>query len=342
MYCEQSRDYLTAHLHHEMSHAENDRLQRHLAVCAACRTALQEQTAIMRALRQTVPVEPSAEARRALQRRVDKDIHYLRAGRSETPRLAAPPPPPLLGYTPPKALPPASDLPRGLLMQPSGPVIPPVLAAPVSGRMQASPRQEPDLLQVSSVLIWATFVLLLAVGVGVVALSLKPPRAEPDTGRLQRLASRSRMDERHAAQARGRLAESLINTQIQLGNTRVQSGTLVVLPHHDPSTGETFVVAYRPEDIERLKGDPKIDQAVFSAMLESAAKVEVSDGKCMLPRELLEKYIGAEYKLSVLDLDQRIEIWSSSQLEKYRTNAPIEINVSLPARNGLPPIKVTE
>jgi len=347
MHCEHSLDHLTSFVHHELSLAENDAMQRHLAVCDSCRGELQEQTIILRALRQSVPVEPSARARRQLQRQIVESLderHKKPKALDHTPhwRLVTPPPQPLLGYSPSKAPPPSLDssesAPRGLLEHTHSPVM--SSSAHASNRLLTGPRRDQTMNRASSVLIWATFAMLLAVALFAVAIAIKPQQA--DTSRIHYLAFKSRLEERNAAQIRGRQADTLITTQIPLGTSHAATGTLHILPHHDPATGETFMVAYRNEDLERLKQDPQIDQSVFAAMLEGAIRVDPVDEKYQLPRDLLERYIGAEYKLTVLNLDRRIEVWAAGQFEKYRSHSPAMPSAPLQPRNGLPPLKLPD
>ena len=351
MRCEQSLDNLTALLQHELSQNETDALQRHLAVCDGCRKEYRDLSTVQDALRQSAPVEPSAHSREELQDQIDGIIAGRRKGSAtansdETRpqwRLVTPAPQSALDYDPPKALPPAPAADASPLV-PLKPMPlrakPEIPARPTSARLRTISTRLPAPAEPrwASTALWICIAVIVIASM-VVAFSLARPPVQPtDAYRTQRLASGRRLDERNAAKVRGRLSDTLVNTQVQLGNS-ASAGTLHVVPHSDPRTGESCVVAYRDEDLAMIRNDPRIDQAAFEALLKGAAVVSVSDGRCTLPRDYVEQYLSSDPKVSVLDLDNRIEIWSSTAFEAYLSGGS-KFDPAAPAtKNGLPVVK---
>ena len=352
MRCEQSLDNITALLQHELSQAETDALQRHLAVCDGCRKEYRDLSTVQESLRQNAPVEPSAYSREELQDQIDGVIAGRRKGstmiRGDEPRpqwrLVTPAPQPALDYEPPKALPPAPT-PDAAPLVPLKPM--PLRAKPelpartTSERLRTVSTRLPAPVEErrwASAALWVCFAVIMIASMVVVITLSKQPDPRTDAYHTQRLASGRRLDERNAAKVRGRLSDTLVNTQVQLGNS-ASAGTLQVVPHSDPRTGESCVVAYRDEDIAMIRNDARIDQAAFEALLKSAREVSVSDGRCTLPREYVEQYLSSDPKVSVLDLDNRIEIWSSTAFETYLSGGSKFDPAAPAAKNGLPVVK---
>ena len=352
MRCEQSLDNLTALLQHELSQNETDALQRHLAVCDGCRKEYRDLSTVQEALRQNAPVEPSADSREELQDQIDGIIAGRRKGTATATqndetrpqwRLVTPAPRAALDYEPPKALPPAPAADAAALV-PLKPMPlrgkPEIPARPTSARLRTISTRLPGPAEPrwASAALWIC-ITVIVIASTVVAVSLTRPPAQPaDAYRIQRLASGRRLDERNAAKVRGRLSDTLVNTQVQLGNS-ASAGTLYVVPHSDPRTGESCVVAYRDEDIAMIRNDARVDQTAFEALLKSAREVSVSDGRCTLPREYVEQYLSSDPKVSVLDLDNRIEIWSSTAFETYLSGGSKFDPAAPAAKNGLPVLK---
>jgi hypothetical protein len=353
MRCEQSLENLTSLLQHELSQADTDALQRHLAVCDGCRKEYRDLSTVQDALRKNTPVEPSATSRDELQDQIDGIIAGRRKNSSTANRsdeqspqwkLVTPAPQAALDYQPPKALPPAPS-------SEAAPIVP-VKPLPLRGKSDLPARTASGRLRTvstrlpapvednrwASAVIWIVISVIVIATIAVMAITDRPPAQQPDAYRPQRLASGRRLDERSAAKVRGRLSDTLVNTQVQLGNSAA-AGTLRIVPHRDPRTGESCIVAYREEDIEKLRGDTRVDQTALEALLSSATEVSVADGRCTLPREFVEQHLNSDPKVSVLDLDNRIEIWSSAAFESYLTGGGKFDPAAPAAKNGLPVLK---
>jgi hypothetical protein len=65
--------------------------------------------------------------------------------------------------------------------------------------------------------------------------------------------------------------------------------------------------------------------------------VTAIEGKCALPRELVEKYVGTDHKAAIISLESRMEIWSAPRFEKHTEQPEVIQPTTAPACNGLPP-----
>jgi len=103
MRCDDIRAKLIAFLHHELSLSDENSVQTHLAACIGCQQELDQARAVKRVLRGVAPVEPAAQMRRNLERRL-RHAGY-RDFSERAPLGADAPARPALPFEPPKRLP---------------------------------------------------------------------------------------------------------------------------------------------------------------------------------------------------------------------------------------------
>ncbi len=340
MRCEESQEHLVALLHHELPPARRNEIEKHLTDCAACRDELENSRAVMHVLRRIVPVEPSGRARNELQqslgRAVQNDPHD--AGWKTMPDrlLEAPPQPPLLGFEQQRFLPPPRAPESSPRHKPPGkPGIPALSpsARSVHARIKAraTKRDRPYVA-------WGVFTIGFA-ALLIVALAYRSldsaPKAKPESAKAGR-QSFVRWEQRLSAKLGNKSTDTFIKKyQVQLGHALSDNISLRVLPHNDPASGETCLVLYGDDDIARIKLNPDADAAAWDAMLARAQSARVSEGKCTLPAELIDHYIGVDNRAAILTLEDRVEIWSSECLERYLKTPP---NFTQSRITGLPPI----
>ena len=343
MRCEESIADLTALLQHELTPSREATLHEHLSSCQACRGELQNLTAVFRNLRRWAPLEPTARARRNLQYSLEDVI----SGRNnnEIPaerRLENKNPPKWLLVAPsatPLAYPQARQLPP---VPDNKPPEDPQLAAlsptarEVSVRLSALSTRRPARPGLPA--LWVPAMLLTAAVAAAVWLVLtrdsQPPQID-FAARAQRMVSQRRLEARQTARARGKSTEALISSQVQLGNYVKDEALLWVLPHHDPDTGELCLIAYREKDLQHLRENTRVDQPAFAQLLRLAVEVTTRDGKCPLPQDMVERYVGIGHKAAIIELEDRIEIWSQPRLEKWLSCERLP-SPAIPASNGLP------
>jgi hypothetical protein len=329
MHCEQTRENLVAYLHHELSPGEMHELEGHLGGCAVCTEELNESRQVAHAMKRLIPVEPSARARKELQRDLQAALD-AQSGNSvqRTPSgtfkfLIAPPQQPLLTFDPQKYLPlPYGAEQRGSKKKPG------VAALSPSAREASSRTQSvaPSCIGRKGVL-WAAGAFILLLGLAIALTQFRPylnaPAKSKEAPKAQQ-KSLSNFDERRAAAADPRSIErGFVRADQEFLIGDVPNGeTFAVLPHIDPRTGEMCLVLYSAANLARLKADPAIDQAAFEKLLGNAFRVTVTEGRCALPRTLVTELIGVGSLAHVLHLSNRLEIWSAERLDRYLADPP--------------------
>ncbi len=89
-----------------------------------------------------------------------------------------------------------------------------------------------------------------------------------------------------------------------------------------------------------VRADSRVDHAAFEALLAQSTSVNVEDGKCTLPRPWVEQFLNSDPRVTVLDLDNRVEIWSTTAFEKYLAGGnAFDPALSSQKQNGLPSTK---
>jgi hypothetical protein len=367
MTCEEVHDKLTALLHHEVSNAAGREIMDHTQSCATCREELEQTRSISIAIRQCVPAEPSARERRRLENRIMNSIGRPPiAGTGpkapalpgppavQEPRLlAAPPEPPLLPWAqPPQSLPmpessaPAASESGSLPMSYEEPRTTALPAAYMQPRPESSRRIiAPTRTRLA---VWAGFFCwiflgLMVLAAGLVAVYYMPTQSRKATpgelpSRVQRVAA-SRWHERRLARARGQYAETfLIRGSVKLTDVVTDSSTAHVLPHFVPVTGEMCLVLYRDDDLKLLENSPTKANTELLTAIRGTPALTVKDAACQLPLDLVDKFIGIENRATLLIFKDRIEIWSSTRLEKYLGTQPRFdlVGVEIQGVNGLP------
>ncbi len=358
MKCSENTANLAAYLHDELTSYDEDTFQLHLSVCIACRDKHAKARDVLLRFQRTVPMEPSAIAREDLHRSIDvalrksgsqppirfrdgSEVRWRRPFAAKpfalpmrrTPALPAPAAP---TETPANANPGATPVPSGQNVQNADTLSP--SARVVSARLESITRRRKR-LRVRRGFWMALAVVALAGGVFTYWTSRNTARpvTHPTISKEECLA-RQRWNERHAAFERQHDggASLLINRQIdltgQIGTTAVR-----VVPHVDPHSGESCLVIYREEDLRAIYADEQYDPAAFKKTLGSSMEVVPVNGNIALPAQWIETCVGAENRVVILKLENRLEFWSYARLEKYLATGPtFDATANLAVVNGLP------
>jgi len=365
--CEELSGRLTAFLHRELPLTDSESIERHLSLCAECRAKLDKLHLVTRNLRKQVLTEPSARVRKQLQQRMENALRPAPKAPTkvaELPRLDAAregwhivaTEPHALTLTPVPALP----APPALLPAPSSPGAPQSQSFPLAVDMSASRApQDDNSARVSArqtarsarltqdrerirVLLCILLALLTALA-GVLAWRQlhTPTVSAAHLPSRETAARQQRWQERVRVRDQDQLRQSFLSRDLKLP-LEVSSSQLYLLPHHDASSGETFLALYREEDVEALGKDPTVDIVVFRAALETAQIVPFADGQIQFPAKVageqpLELYVGAEHRVAVMPMGFRFEIWSAPRLQRYLAGETTPPAKGLMAAQGLPP-----
>lgn len=367
--CEDLSGRLTAFLHRELPLTDSESVERHLATCAECRAKLDKLHLVTRNLRKQVLTEPSARVRKQLQQRMENALRPP-PKTTQTPKPLELPRPEAaregwhIVATEPQALTltpvPAPSAAPALLPAPSSPGAPQSFPLAVDLSASRAPNDE-NSARISArqtarsarltlhrervgVLLCVLLALLTALA-GVLAWRLlhSPYASAANVPSRDTAARQQRWQDRVRVRDQDQLRQSFLSRELKLP-LEVSSSQLYLLPHHDATSGETFLALYREEDVEALGKDPTVDITVFRAALDSAQKVPFADGQIQLPAKLagnqaLELYVGSEHRVAVLPMGFRFEIWSAPRLQKYLAGETTPPAKGLVAAQGLPPEK---
>ena len=356
MNCEQTQDRIVALLHHELSCSAERAVLEHTESCAACREELEQTRAISHAVRDLVPAEPSARERRRLQERILNATGGSLMGRAPSGTKALPPVPEtrmLPGPNPTRLLGFAGSAVETTRSVSSHPPAETRATQPPESRRSSHRVVEVPRARAAAwagLLCWVLLGLLV-LAAGLLAAAYAPknrpagPASHPVPTNVQRTAE-ARWNERRLAKLHGKYAETFLTRgSLQLPE-QMSDGTVRVLPHFVPVTGEMCLVLYREEDIARLDfGSPeharrreRLITPQLAAAISRAPGAEVAGGSTQLPLELIEKFIGSENRATVLVFQDRIELWSSTRLEKYLATQPRFdlVGVDIQGVTGLP------
>jgi anti-sigma factor RsiW len=326
MRCSESTENLTAYLHHELSSADDLAMQEHLAECAACRdehTAMRE---VMRRVQRVAPVEPSAQARSELHRSIDEA-----AGKPRLPGPAASPAQ-AKGKASPRAFLPfrkLRELPapnENSTPAPAPTPTPNVAALSPSTRMIAERleylRHRKRNARVRRVAVYVFGLMLLAAA----AVAYKHPgwfsKSQPaPVSRPEEARAMTRWNERHAATVRTRSVETLINDQAELGEGL--SAPLRIIRHVDSRSEEACLIAYKESELKQLQASDSLEKSALEQELSDSRELFNAAGKPAIPAEWMDPVFGPDRRAVILNLADRIEIWSSTRLEKYLGRGPV-------------------
>lgn len=320
MRCSESTEILAAYLHHELSSADDLAMQEHLAECASCRDEHAAMRDVMRRVQGVPPVEPSARARAELHRSIDEAAGKPRLPGPANPGASTQKPSARaylpfrklreLPAPPPENVPPATPA-QGVTLSPSARVVAERLEYLRHRKRNARIRR----------IGMYVFGLLLLVG-GALAFKhpnwfTKPPHApapKPEEARAT-----ARWNERH--KLKGRAIETLINDQSELGEAL--AAPLRVIQHLDPRSDEACLIAYNDAGLKLMQASETLEKAALNQELPGSRDLIGPGGKPVIPAEWIDTVFGLDRRAVILNFDDRIEIWSSTKLEKYLNRGPV-------------------
>jgi hypothetical protein len=358
MKCSENLANLAAYLHDELTSSDEDSFQLHLSVCNGCREKHASARDVLLRLQRVVPLEPSAGAREDLHRTIDAALRKSinQSGRSRDgndsrwrrPFSARPFALPM--KRPPALPPPAASEPAAVPALPapaktpnanaSNPLSPSARA--VSARLDSITRRRKR-TKVRAGFLIAFFVVGIGGLCGAWWLNHLPARIAASTKKVsteERLA-RMRWDERHLAFGKQQPTETLlINKQADLSGI-VDDKPVCVLPHINARSGESCLVLFKEEDTKAIALDDHYDAASFKQLLAQGYEVMPMNGNISMPEHVVDLCIGPDNRVVILRLENRVEIWPLTQLNKYIANGPaFDSSLTTPASvNGLPMLK---
>ena len=314
---------LVAFLQHELSTDEEAALQRHLETCSACREELESCRSVCKATKKITLIEPSAAFRKNLQHRISEAVeHTKRSKAQKRPGSTAVRLPSQAAITG-EAAPPSGKVP---------------LTVPLAKSARATARAAQRKPSKTSRFVWVRYGALAAAvvlfGLTLSSYLLFPSAQVASKGDP---AGRDRFNERRDAQTWDKiLGEDSVSVPEQLGMVQMYIVDLDQARPGTPEQREQCVIAMTEQDLERerrLALTPEKEEH-FRRLIENSMKVQVSEGRLVLPTSAIKRMLGgAGNRVTIVRLNDRVEIWPTSVFENYIKAGPQAAPAAVPAPN---------
>lgn len=305
---EQLQEDLVALAKGELEPARQAELEALAERDAAVRAELEQIRGTLRAVQRIGVVEPSAEFRVTLEKRIrDSVAHKERSGRMQRPGSTAMR---LPGVVSPGARESASRIDAQGVGESAR------AARPGSLSVRLAERRE-----TGSPFAWLRYVALAAAMV-LVTLTLSHflafPAVAPEHPSATEVALKRWVERKDAP----RWDRVLRGDSLEL--VEVPDGTeLVLMPHLKADAREECLVAYTPDQIEALRANPALNAQQLEAALARSFKATVEHGTVSLPPLLRARHLGdSGAPVVVLRCPGRFELWSEPVLRRYLRDEP--------------------